>query len=124
MVRGIMIEEEKIEVVKTWPEPQSVRDIQVFLGFVNFYRRFIRNFNRIAAPLTSMLQTTDDKALKTQVIGNKKNQKVLNGTIKAGCHGVDGVNGSIENLSSGIKVKRSFKADFFTSGAKKVFIHL
>ncbi len=42
----------------TWFEPQSVRDIQVFLGFVNFYRRFIQGFNRVTAPLTSMLKTT------------------------------------------------------------------
>ena len=31
------MEAEKIEVVKDWPEPKSVRDIQVFLGFANFY---------------------------------------------------------------------------------------
>ncbi len=53
--QGIRMEEERIEAVRDWPEPQSVRDIQVFLGFANFYRRFIRNFSRIAAPLTSML---------------------------------------------------------------------
>ena len=33
------MEDERIEVVRTWPEPQSVRDIQVFIGFDNFYRR-------------------------------------------------------------------------------------
>ena len=54
----ISIEEEKIEAVKTWLEPKSIRDIQVFLGFANFYRRFIQEFSRIAAPLTSMLKTT------------------------------------------------------------------
>ena len=31
------MEAERIEVVKEWPEPKSVRDIQVFLGFANFY---------------------------------------------------------------------------------------
>lgn len=31
------MEEEKIEAVKAWAEPKSVRDIQVFLGFANFY---------------------------------------------------------------------------------------
>ena len=52
------MEAERIEVVKDWPEPKSVRNIQVFLGFANFYRRFIQGFSRIAAPLTSMLKTT------------------------------------------------------------------
>ena len=52
------MEDERIKAVKQWPEPKSVRDIQVFLGFANFYRRFIQGFSRIAAPLTSMLKTT------------------------------------------------------------------
>ena len=39
--QGISMEEERIEAVKAWPEPKSIRDIQVFLGFANFYRRFI-----------------------------------------------------------------------------------
>ena len=51
------MEAKRIEVVRKWPEPKSVRDIQVFLGFANFYRRFIQGFSRIAAPLTSMLKT-------------------------------------------------------------------
>ncbi len=52
------MEEERIKAVRDWPEPQSVRDIQVFLEFANFYRRFIQGFSRLAAPLTSMLKTT------------------------------------------------------------------
>lgn len=52
------MEDKRIEAVKAWPEPKSVRDIQVFLGFANFYRRFIQGFSRIAAPLNSMLKTT------------------------------------------------------------------
>ena len=39
--QGIHIEEEKIDVVKAWPKPKSVQDIQVFIRFANFYRRFI-----------------------------------------------------------------------------------
>ena len=52
------MEEEKIEAVKAWPKPKLIRDIQVFLGNVNFYQRFIQGFSRIAAPLISMLKTT------------------------------------------------------------------
>ena len=55
---GIRMEEERIDAVKKWPKPQSVRDIQVFIGFANFYRHFIKGFSRIAAPLTAMLKTT------------------------------------------------------------------
>ena len=39
--KGIRMEDERIEAVKQWPEPQSVQDIQVFLGFANFYWQFI-----------------------------------------------------------------------------------
>ncbi len=49
------MEDERIEAVKNWPDPKSVRDIQAFLRFANFYRRFIRGFSKIAGPLTSML---------------------------------------------------------------------
>ena len=60
------MEDERIEAVKQWPEPQSVRDIQVFLGFANFYRQFIQEFSRIAAPLTSMLKTSGSTESKTR----------------------------------------------------------
>ncbi len=56
--QGIQMEKERIKAVHDWLEPQSVRDIQVILGFANFYRRFIQGFSRLAAPLTSMLKTT------------------------------------------------------------------
>ena len=62
-------------MVKKWLEPTSVRDIQVFIGFANFYRCFIRDFSRIAVSLTSMLKTTksfDDLAPKAfKANGNK-----------------------------------------------------
>ena len=54
---GVHMEPERIENIKNWPEPQSIREIQAFIGFANFYRRFIRNFSAIAGPLTSMLKT-------------------------------------------------------------------
>ncbi len=55
MAQGIKMEEEKIKAVKDWPEPQLVRDILVFLDFANFYRRFIKNFNKIIALLILMV---------------------------------------------------------------------
>ena len=52
------MEAKQIEVVRKWPEPKSVQNIQVFLDFANFYRQFIQGFSRIAAPLTLILKTT------------------------------------------------------------------
>ena len=54
----VRMEDERIEAVRNWTEPKSVRDIQVFLGFANFYQRFIQGFSKIARPLTLMLKTT------------------------------------------------------------------
>ncbi|EFQ88580.1 hypothetical protein PTT_15489, partial [Pyrenophora teres f. teres 0-1] len=44
----------KIQTVQEWPIPKTVKDVQSFLGFANFYRKFIRNYSRITAPLTEI----------------------------------------------------------------------
>jgi len=44
----------KVEAIATWPEPQSKQDIQSFLGFCNFYHRFIKGYAAIAYPLHSL----------------------------------------------------------------------
>jgi hypothetical protein len=54
--RGILIEESRVEIVREWPKPKSFRDVQVFLGFTNFYRWFISGYSVIARPLTSLLK--------------------------------------------------------------------
>lgn len=44
----------KIEAVAAWAQPKNVKQLQRFLGFSNFYRRFIQNYSQIAAPLTRL----------------------------------------------------------------------
>ena len=46
----------KVAAITTWPVPRSVHDIQVFLGFANFYRRFIDKYSRIASAITALLK--------------------------------------------------------------------
>jgi hypothetical protein len=53
---GVSMDPVKVEAITSWPEPQSAHDIQVFLGFANFYRRFIQKYSKIAAPLTNLLK--------------------------------------------------------------------
>jgi len=46
--------EDKIKAVLEWPVPENRKQLQRFLGFANFYRRFIRNYSQTALPLTSL----------------------------------------------------------------------
>ncbi|KAK3532190.1 hypothetical protein QTP86_009293 [Hemibagrus guttatus] len=54
--RGVEMDTNKFRAVTEWPAPATVRELQRFLGFANFYRRFIRNYSSVAAPLTSLLR--------------------------------------------------------------------
>src|SRR5438270_474798 len=53
---GIAMESSHVEMILKWPVPCTYREIQVFLGFTNFYRRFIANYSKIATPLTALLK--------------------------------------------------------------------
>jgi len=53
---GLTMSPDKIQTISDWPEPQKVKDIQSFLGFANFYRRFIFNYSDIVVPLTWLTQ--------------------------------------------------------------------
>ena len=109
----------------------------MFFGFTNFYKRFIWNFNRIAASLTSILQTTNIEAPSIQVTKNKRNEAVLANT---GSSNIDNrVGESIENLLTIVNLAKSrltkpkkarlpitkanFGTNFLTFGAKKAFIY-
>ncbi len=54
-----MKEEKKTKEVETWPKYQSVRDIQVFLGFANFYRGLIGDFIELKRHSPRCVGTTD-----------------------------------------------------------------
>jgi hypothetical protein len=41
----------KLKAVHDWPQPKTVKDIQKFLGFCNFYRQFVQNYSKLAWPL-------------------------------------------------------------------------
>ena len=56
---GISIDQKKIQAILGWATPKKLRDVQYFLRFANFYRIFIKNYSKIAAPLTQL--TCKDK---------------------------------------------------------------
>lgn len=53
---GIHINYNRISCIKDWPQPTTKKELQRFLGFVNWYRRHVKNFSLISAPLTDLLK--------------------------------------------------------------------
>jgi len=49
--RGVEIQKKKVEGVLNWLASQNIKEVQKFLGFTNYYRRFIKDFTRLAVPL-------------------------------------------------------------------------
>lgn len=70
---GVSMEEDRIASIEDWPTPTCIRDIQVLLGFTNFYRRFIKRYAKVTAPISDLLKKAckwewtlqADKALRT-----------------------------------------------------------
>ena len=54
--KGVEMQREKIEGVLNWPAPKNIKEVQKFLGLTNYYRRFIKNFAKIAAPLHMLVR--------------------------------------------------------------------
>ncbi|KAK3508037.1 hypothetical protein QTP70_011080 [Hemibagrus guttatus] len=53
---GVRMDEKKVTAVRDWPTPTTVKELQRFLGFANFYRRFIRGYSSVTSPLTNLLR--------------------------------------------------------------------
>jgi len=54
--KGVEMQKKKVKGVLSWPAPRNVKEVQKFLGLANYYRRFIENFARIAAPLHMLVR--------------------------------------------------------------------
>ncbi len=67
---GVRVMEDKIEAVRDWPTPKSVKDLRAFLGIVGYYRKFVQGFSKIALPITDLVKksitTNFDQYWKTE----------------------------------------------------------
>ena len=54
--RGIEVDKAKVELISKLPSPTNVKTVPQFLGHAGFYRRFIRDFSKIAKPLYKLLE--------------------------------------------------------------------
>jgi hypothetical protein len=54
--QGVVTDPAKVEDVRSWPQPASVKDLCSFLGLAGYYRKFVKHFAVIAKPLTDLLR--------------------------------------------------------------------
>lgn len=58
---GISADPEKVEAVRNYPRPKTLREVRRFLGMTGYYRRLIENYSEIATPLTNLLRKMASK---------------------------------------------------------------
>ena len=61
---GIRPDPKKVQIVQDWPQPNTVHDIRSFLGLTNYFRRFIKDYAALAAPLNRLLQKDGTQTCK------------------------------------------------------------
>jgi len=71
---GIAVDPSKIAVIERWPLPRSLKELQSFLGLVNYFRKFVEHFSTVVAPLTALAgQTGKGRHSKPTKIVNWEN---------------------------------------------------
>lgn len=61
---GIAVDQGKVQRISMWPVPRNVKEVQSFLGLASYYRRFIKNFSKMAGPLHEITGKTSKQAGK------------------------------------------------------------
>ena len=72
--KNITMQKNKIKNIRNWFMLRSINDIQQFIELINFYKRFIRNFNRIAISFISMLKSFEKIYKKNKFRKRKRNR--------------------------------------------------
>ena len=67
----------KTKAIELWKTPTNKKELQSFLGFVNYYRRFIRNCLKIAKPLTELAKNVPFYWSRQSIVPSKNSRKLL-----------------------------------------------
>ena len=51
---GVSVDPHKVKVIMNWPRPTNVIEVRGFIDLAGYYRRFVKNFSKIATPLTQL----------------------------------------------------------------------
>ena len=70
--QGVEPDPSKIEALKSWPVPRNLQELRRFLGFTGFYRRFVKDYSKVAEPLHCLMRGSSSRKK------NKKGKKVSN----------------------------------------------
>ena len=76
---GIELDSAKVEALRNWPEIKTIKQLRGFLGLAGYYRRFIKDFSKIALPLTQMLK----KGETIKIEKDSPQEKAVNQLIEA-----------------------------------------
>ncbi|XP_074314259.1 uncharacterized protein LOC141649467 [Silene latifolia] len=68
--RGISVDQEKVAAIQSWPAPKTITEVRGFHGLASFYRRFIRNFSTVVAPITEYFDQLFEVECDASRVGN------------------------------------------------------
>ena len=81
---GIKTDPKKIIAVKLWPRPETVTQVRKFLGFTNYYQKFLYRYAQIAKPLNQLISGDNAKKKRTKIIWSEECEKSFQ-NLKALC---------------------------------------
>ena len=55
-ISGVTMSDRKVKSVENWAHPKSVKEVQIFIGFANRYRRFSKDFSKVCKPITETVK--------------------------------------------------------------------